>query len=449
MERSYPWGVAPPTLLPSWSLLEAHLPEGWRDWAKSYRILTNRRLPHNAKLKTVDEVLYLLLSYVGLGTSLRTVSAATRVTDAVPTLTSVSLHQWMRKCGPWMSQIAAAMVDPIARVPARWHGLDVIAGDGSVITQPGSKGTDARVHYALRLSDLGYVHAEVTNPTVGEKFERFPVAKDQLWLLDRNFCNPPAFAHALARKAHLLTRYNSGTLPLWTEAGEAFDVLQALGTLEAPGASASWSLVVRSGARRVAVRLLARRATEEQRQKHLERLRKDYGSKIPPRLVALAGYLLLVTTLDEKRLSTNEAFDLYRLRWQVELAIKQDKSLGELGDLPCLLPDTIHAWLVAKILLTLLVRRLAKQADQPAFPPCADADEWVDCQRPLRPTAATAPGERALASAGRCVASGASCADVGEAGGTATGTALLPGAPGAHRRAVPTQADRSVSAWAG
>lgn len=434
--------------LPSWPLLEAHLPEGWRDWAKTYRILTNRRLPHNAKLKTVDEILYLVLSYVGLGTSLRTLSAATSTTEAVPTLTSVSLHQWMRKCGPWLAQIAAAMVEPLDQMPARWHGLDVLVGDGSVVTRPGSKGTDARVHYALRLSDLGYVHAEVTDPTVGEKFARFPVTAEQLWLLDRNFCNPPAFAHAQAKKAHLLVRYNSGTLPLWTEQGNAFDVLAAVEGLASGEASASWSLFVRSGSSRVPVRLLARRATSEQRQQHLDRLRKDYGSKIPARLVVLAGYLLLVTTLDQERLPTDKAFDLYRLRWQVELAIKQDKSLGELGDLPCSLPETIYAWLVAKVLLTLLVRRLAKQADQPAFSPGGCPHLFASCRLPA-PAPLSAPGSRELESVGPCLASGASCADVGEAGELATGTALLAGAPGTRRRGVATQTKRPVSAGAG
>ena len=51
----------------------------------------------------------------------------------------------------------------------------------------------------------------------------------------------------------------------------------------------------------------------------------------------------------------------------IELDFKRDKSIGQLDTLPSLLPETIRAWLCAKVLLGLIVRRLASQ--QVAVPP--------------------------------------------------------------------------------
>ena len=50
--------------------------------------------------------------------------------------------------------------------------------------------------------------------------------------------------------------------------------------------------------------------------------------------------------------------DLYRLRWQAELAFKRLKSLLNVGHLPKYDPRSSRAWLQAKLLTALLIERL-------------------------------------------------------------------------------------------
>ena len=60
--------------------------------------------------------------------------------------------------------------------------------------------------------------------------------------------------------------------------------------------------------------------------------------------------------------------ELYRLRWQIELAFKRWKSLCHFDRLPNYRDDTILSWLYAKLLLALLMQRMASGASA-LFPP--------------------------------------------------------------------------------
>jgi hypothetical protein len=50
--------------------------------------------------------------------------------------------------------------------------------------------------------------------------------------------------------------------------------------------------------------------------------------------------------------------ELYRCRWQVELAFKRLKSLMQFGHLPKKDPRTARAWMQMKLLIALLIERM-------------------------------------------------------------------------------------------
>ena len=55
--------------------------------------------------------------------------------------------------------------------------------------------------------------------------------------------------------------------------------------------------------------------------------------------------------------------ELYRLRWQIELAFKRMKSIMGLGHLPKKDPASARAWLHGKIFASLLVERMVQAAE--------------------------------------------------------------------------------------
>jgi IS4 transposase len=72
--------------------------------------------------------------------------------------------------------------------------------------------------------------------------------------------------------------------------------------------------------------------------------------------------VLVLTSLDAEAWSAAQVLELYRCRWQIELAFKRLKSLLQLGQLPKQDPASARAWLQLKLLLALLIERLCHQA---------------------------------------------------------------------------------------
>ena len=72
--------------------------------------------------------------------------------------------------------------------------------------------------------------------------------------------------------------------------------------------------------------------------------------------------MLVLTSLAPEGWSAAQVLELYRCRWQIELAFKRLKSLLQLGQLPKHDPASARAWLQLKLLLALIIERLCHQA---------------------------------------------------------------------------------------
>ncbi len=70
--------------------------------------------------------------------------------------------------------------------------------------------------------------------------------------------------------------------------------------------------------------------------------------------VEMSEYFVLGTSLNAVSFSAEHILELYRLRWQVELAFKCLKSIMQLGQLPKTDPESCRAWLYGKMLYALL-----------------------------------------------------------------------------------------------
>jgi hypothetical protein len=185
----------------------------------------------------------------------------------------------------------------------------------------------------------------------------------------------------------VLVRYNRGALPLYDARGRCFDVMAHVRALKKPEAMAEWSVWVHpKGHAPIEGRLCAVRLDEEQAEKARQRLRREYGSKVTAEALEAAAWVMVFTTVSRKRLKKQQVLALYRLRWQVELEIKREKSIGGLDKLPNFRDDTISSWLYAKLLIQQIARKIVSPAV--AFPPSAVASATL-------PAAASDPPEAA------------------------------------------------------
>jgi hypothetical protein len=71
---------------------------------------------------------------------------------------------------------------------------------------------------------------------------------------------------------------------------------------------------------------------------------------------------MLFTTLPAAMLAAPAVLELYRFRWQIELAFKRLKQLLRLGRLPHKDPRAAQTWILAKLVVALLLETLYRNA---------------------------------------------------------------------------------------
>src|SRR5713101_3769133 len=99
------------------------------------------------------------------------------------------------------------------------------------------------------------------------------------------------------------------------------------------------------------------------------RASRKNNRRTDPRTLAGADYVILLTSLKRQEFPIDLVAALYRLRWQIELAIKRLKSLLHIDRLPAKHPDLVRAWLYAHLLLALLLDDIIARLG--AIPPSA------------------------------------------------------------------------------
>lgn len=348
------------TLLQEWRLITSLLPQGWRELARQTGALQRGR-----KVRDPEILLLLIMLHVAGGLSLRqAVARATRT--GIAHLSDVGLLKRLRNAGPWLQAMAAALY---AESPFR-RGLDeapkgrrLRVVDATTVREPGSTGTNWRIHYCVQLPLLACDFFEITGPSGGETYTRVPVQRGDVVLGDRGYSHREGAAHVIDQQGDVVVRLNARLLPLLAPDGAPFDLISHVrGLVEyQPG---EWPVRFEARGRLYAARLCAVRKSAAATERARIRLQQEARKKqkvLSPRALELAEYIVVLTSLTGE-FSTAQVLELYRARWQIELAFKRFKSLLGAGHVPKYDPDSARAWLHAKILAVLLMQRLGEEA---------------------------------------------------------------------------------------
>lgn len=348
------------TLLREWSIITGFLPPDWRELARTTGAFTRGR-----EIRDPGTLLLLILMHVGTGLSMRQTAARAERTG-LARITDVALRDRMRNAGPWLLTLAQRL---FADSPHREalhgasEGRQLRVVDATTVNEPGSTGTDWRVHYSLQLPSLECDFFEVTDPSGGETYTRLPVQPGDVILGDRGYSHREGVAHVVEGGGDVVVRLNSGAFPLLDAQGAAFDLLGSLRTLpeHEPG---EWPVFFTASGKRYAARVVAIRKSEvaakQSRGKLIAAARKKQ-KQVRPETLEAAGYITVLTTLAPETPGA-DVLELYRLRWQVELAFKRIKSLLGAGHVPKKDPEAARAWIHGKLLAVLLIEKLGEAA---------------------------------------------------------------------------------------
>ena len=282
-------------------------------------------------------------------------------------LSAVALFKRLRRAGAFLQQLAVRLLEQVQQcaAPVRWPGgyrFRLI--DATTVTEPGPKGRTWRVHYSLRLPELDCDHFELTDLHAGESFKRWQAAPNEVLLADRAYARREALGALLEQGVQVVVRSNGRSLPLLTAQGQRFKLKPPLRKLKV-GQVQEWQLYFRAGDHTWPIRLCVIRKSQvaaERAERKARRKAQTHQREVSADALELSKYVLVLTSLAPEGWSAAQVLELYRCRWQIELAFKRLKSLLQLGQLPKHDPDSARAWLQLKLLLALIIERLCHQA---------------------------------------------------------------------------------------
>lgn len=354
------------TTAAGWQTILDNLPDDVEALAKQHKVLEVQY--GEAKITTGAELLRLVLVHAGADLALRQTVALVAEAGG-PKVSHVTLHKKMRLSAPYLGALVGRLTAASAEAsPERWAGYELTIVDGTSFCEPGADSTNARIHLQLRLTDLSILSAIVEEQSVGESFKRFAWRPGQLGLGDRGYANPPGIVSVVEQGADVLVRVNRSALPLYALDGERVDLMPWLRALKGH-TPREQHVIVRSREHGTEVqgRLIAYRLPAAQAEKARAWVRREHGSKASALDLEAAHYVVIFTTVPAERMSMAMCLELYRLRWQVELVFKRWKSLCHFDRLPNHRDDTIESWLYAKLLLAVMMQRMATGTS--LFPP--------------------------------------------------------------------------------
>jgi hypothetical protein len=347
-----------------WSLLLSFFPNNWKELAGETDALKKLR-----KDKDAENYLRTLLLHIGCGYSLR--DTATRAKLAgLADISDVALLGRLKKSKDWFHSLCVALFKEQGICLSDNHNsFQVRLFDATNVKEPGPTGSLWRIHYSVQLPTLACDFLKIT-PTAGkgtgESFFQYSIKEGDYIIADRGYSTASGIQHVVSKKAHVIVRVNTSSLPIWDVQQRPVALLEFLESLKKTGAVKSLKVLIpsRKGST-VQGRLCVVRksnAAIELAHKKIKINASKKGSVLKPETLEYAKYVIVFSTYPESRFSDLEILDWYRCRWQIELVFKRFKSIAELGHLPKHSDDSSKAWLYGKLFVALVTNKLINYA---------------------------------------------------------------------------------------
>jgi hypothetical protein len=339
----------------NWAKIKQALPFNLE--ASAYLHKAHRR---SRGLQRAEDVLRLALMYALKGWSLRLLGAWALL-QGLGCVSDVAILKRLRNCHTWLAALVGAILLERNQELSRHTAVRVRLQDATVITKPGSQGTDWRIHLSLDLEHGCLDGIEVTDGYGGETFMRFEPQPGEIRVGDRGYANPKGLASLLTTGTGFVVRTNWHNLRLYTLENEVFDLIAWLPSLTSPQ-ECQVDLATDQGAFRL--RLLAWGLPPDVAAQARRRSRKNNqrrGRQVSEGSLTAAGFVILLTNLPASEWPLPQVFALYRLRWQVELGIKRLKSLLHVDQLRARDPQMAKTYLLANLLAALVLDGLVRQ----------------------------------------------------------------------------------------
>jgi hypothetical protein len=328
------------------------------------------------QIGSAGDLLRLALAYGPGGQSLRETAAWADIQGAA-SLSASALMRQLADSGEWLEHIALSLLPSGSPSPAdRRHACgDLRIIDGSIISSPGT--TKAwRLHATYDLSGNRFCAFSLTSKTIAEALERGHIAPGAVHIADRVYARPQGLRHVVDQGGDFLVRLGVKSLRLLDCKGNSIN-LPTLASRATSNCPVDMQVVVDRHAKRVgsiaakqaswkplpARLVIIPKPTEAaiQSRKKAARASQQGMHQLQEDTLRVADHLVLLTTLNADAVSPEQLRQMYRQRWQIELAFKRLKSLLHMDRLPAKNPKLAKAWLAAHLIIALLIDAISPQ----------------------------------------------------------------------------------------
>ena len=335
------------------------LPEGWEEKAKELGALQRSR-----QIKTPEELLRLNLLYLTEGKSMAGTSAITNLSGEA-TMSKVAVFKRIQNSGEWMQWMCKNIyrrAGLLIEKPAWLEDRNVLLIDGSEDIKGGAERQYFMLHYSMDLFTLSAREFLITDEKTGERLANFKqLGKGDIVTADRAYGTVPGIAHLKNHGADYVLRLRAGAFRIYDENGQEIELMERFSRLMAwdCGEITGW-LDIKG--RKEPVRVCAVRKDILNTWKGMERLKKESQRKRSGKPVSALQeeynkYIIVITSLG-KNVSAKQVLELYRMRWQIEIAFKRLKSLFRYNEMPARKEENIKTWFYGKLLLAALCETL-------------------------------------------------------------------------------------------
>ena len=345
--------------------------------ARETKAIVRRR-----EIRDGGDLLRLGLAHGPGGMSLPQTAAWARLSGicelSAPSL-SDRLHQSVAFFAAVIRRLLAARA-PAASSP--WHGRCLRLCDSSSLSQQGSKGTNWRIHAVYDLGSASFSSLHLTDERGAETLTYGTVEEGTIAIADRGYAHANDMAAFLQpygdRSGDFIVRVGWNSLRLENNDGSPFDLIAILTEMSeasavpdnpAPDnpAPREWTgqALYGRGKRirglpvRLAILALPPDKVEIAR-KRIRRIATKQQSKLNPKTLLAAGFLMLATSLPAE-FKAADICAVYRLRWQIELAFKRLKSLIKVDLLPTRTEAGGRSWIYPHLILALLMEEICQE----------------------------------------------------------------------------------------
>jgi hypothetical protein len=211
---------------------------------------------------------------------------------------------------------------------------------------------NARIQLALNILSNTFVHFTLNSYSANDikVAGQLLIQEGDLILRDRGYFSVSEIIRMLSAKASFIYRYKHGMHYCDSETGVPINLLKKLSKTKATCLKVK--LCDKNGP---TVRLIAMPIKSELANIRRARLKKEAKNKPKEEVLALLSWSIFITSIEDENMNYSEIFELYKLRWRIEIVFKTMKSHLSLDHIHNVSENQLKFIVLAKLLMMVLI----------------------------------------------------------------------------------------------